>query len=72
MDVSKETKEVLANKWPEMSLEDLWSQKEIMNERMAFAKRIGHEEIIKSLSRGFIALNALIDKKASEQDSRLI
>ncbi len=52
-----------------MSTSELWDQKNIINDRLLYAQRIGHADMIKQLSQGLSRLDQLIQSRTNTDDS---
>lgn len=66
------TKEVRADWWHKLSLQQLWEQHILMQRRLEYAQRLQNANMQGGLQRGLGVLKELIDKKykTEEQDPR--
>ena len=62
---------VIPVEWADMSINDLWDQKNILLNRMSFASSSGHPELIPQIQKGVAMLDQIISSKevVSSKDS---
>lgn len=62
------TKELRSDHWKDMKMTDLWSQKMLLDERIAFASGAGKIEMQAQLMRGRTLLESIIRAKGHSSD----
>lgn len=60
--------QVTPDKWHEMSIDKLWDQRIILNNRMIKASQAGYAEIAKQVQVGINAIDALLQRKDDEAE----
>lgn len=61
------TKQVRSDKWDTMSLNDLWHQKILLQDKINYCSLIGQVAMIEQMERGMKLLHALIEEKSVEE-----
>jgi len=61
---------VTPEKWNLMDINSLWDQRIILNNRMIMALQSDHAAIAQQLQAGINALDALLQRKAAEEESK--
>lgn len=56
--------------WPQMDINRLWDQRIILNDRMIKAYQAGHAEIALQIENGIKTLDALLQRKAAEEETK--
>ena len=66
------TKEVRADYWPKLSLQQLWEQHILLQRRLEYANRLQNYNMAQGLQRGITVLKEYIDKayNTEERDPR--
>ena len=64
--------ELRSDLWETMSLNDLWLQKILMQQKIDFANNIGNSALKIQLERGMQVLQVLIEEKQTVSDTHLI
>lgn len=63
----KPVQQVRADKWREMSVNELWEQKAILDGRLVAAAQIGNHNLMRQIQLGIDTLNEMISQKASTE-----
>ena len=67
----EEIKKVKSTEWADLNLSQLHTQMDTMQNRLHYARTIGHQDMINQLLRGIAQLQLIIKQK-SDQEHKLI
>lgn len=62
--------QVTPEKWHLMDINALWDQRIILANRMIAANQSGHMELAKQVNAGVMRIDALLEKKADEEEEK--
>lgn len=61
------TKDLRADKWEQLSLNDLWHQKILLQDKINFCNSIDQIAMVEQMTKGMMRLQALIEEKSVEE-----
>ena len=61
---------IKANEWHKMTADELFNQLSILQGRMVIANQLGNHPLYQQLEFGVVQLNALIDKKTTQNEEQ--